>query len=479
MNIALNISARQAQSLAMTAEVIQSIKLLQCSHEELWSYLREQAERNPLLSVSDRRTASSATGREGASRAGATRDGLRGRVSGGAAAPGGEKPDVGAYIPARQTLQDHLLGQMGPAFSDPADRMIAVEIIGSLDDDGYLRRRLDLIADALGTPVERTEAVLQEIRKMDPAGVGARDLAECLAAQLAERDMLSEPMAHLLENLPALAAFDYARLMTVCGVDSDEILAMAETLRQLDPRPGSRFDADPVLPALPDVSVRILQDGTTVTELNTALLPRVLVDRQYYSEVRAGCRKAEETRFVTDCMRDANWLVKNVDLRARTILKVVTEVAARQKDFLLHGVEYLKPLNLKDVADAVGIHQSTVCRAIANKFVMTDRGMFELKYFFSNAIPSTGEGDGHAPETVRQTIRQMIGAESADSVLSDDALVKALKTKGIDIARRTVAKYREGMNIPSSLHRRRRLSATQATRTDKPEKVKEGAIEAA
>ena len=482
MNLRFVPQNRQVQSQTITAQVIQSIKLLQCSHVELEAFISEEAERNPLIELSGPagRSSVSLPQPDGSDRhAGAdegsaawkgpeqvfhgkgTASGPTGSSSwqGGGSGQFGSHPDLEAYVAAGTTLSDHLHRQLGTAFQDPADLMVATEIIGSLDDDGYLRRDAVLIADALSTTESRVEAVLEKVQRMDPAGIGARDLSECLRLQLEDRDRLTPAMSRLLDHLPLLAEYDYRKLAGICGVDVDEVLAMAREIRVLDPRPGLRFDCQPVVPALPEVLVELQDDGTFVTELNARLLPRVLVNRQYYSEIRSRCRGGDETRFVTDCIKTANWLVRNLDQRAQTILKVATEVVARQRDFLLLGVEHLKPLNLKDVADAVGIHQSTVCRAISSKYMMTNRGMFELKFFFANSVSATDGNESLSADTVRHRIRQLISSEAADEILSDDAIVKELRDGGVDIARRTVAKYREGMHIPSSLQRRRQKRA--------------------
>jgi RNA polymerase sigma-54 factor len=350
------------------------------------------------------------------------------------------------------------------ALRSPADLTIAAEIIESLDDDGYLRRDIGMIADALNTSEAHTEAVLGKIQKMDPVGVAARNLPECLRLQLEDERRLTPAMATLLDNLPLLANYEYRQLAVICGVEVDDILAMAKEIKDLDPRPGRRFDCGPIMPALPDVTVELRDDGTFVTELNTNLLPRVLVNREYYSEVKAKCRGTSDVKFVVDCIKSANWLVRSLDQRAQTILKVATEIVARQRDFLLHGVEHLKPLNLKQVADTVGIHQSTVCRAISNKYMMTNRGLYELRFFFANSVAAADGGESLSADSVRHKIRQMIASETAATVLSDDAIVKELRGSGVDIARRTVAKYREGMNIASSCQRRRQKYAGKETR---------------
>ncbi|WP_161555902.1 RNA polymerase factor sigma-54 [Mangrovicoccus ximenensis] len=363
------------------------------------------------------------------------------------------------YLAGEVSLRDALLQQAAMAFRAPADIAIATDIIDSLDEAGYLTRKTKMIARRLACTPERVEDVLAVIQGFEPAGIGARSLSECLAIQLRERNRYDPAMACLLDNLPLLAKYDLKKLAKLCGVDMEDITAMAAEIRELDPRPGRRFDTAPVPPALPDVLVRRGRDGSWRVELNSELLPRVLVNRQYYSEITAGKLGAEDKLFVVDCMRDATWLARNVDQRAQTILKVSTEIVAQQQAFLDRGVEHLRPLNLADVAEKVGVHVSTVCRAISGKYLMTDRGLFELKFFFSNSVGATEGEEESSSETVRHRIQAMVAAETAATVLSDEAIVQELRKGGIDIARRTVAKYRDILSIPSSLQRRRMKKA--------------------
>jgi RNA polymerase sigma-54 factor len=373
--------------------------------------------------------------------------------------------DVGDLVSADVSFIDHLRSQVALSFSRAADRAVAAEIVASLDEDGYLRRDVGDIADTLGTDTRRVDAVLRKMQTFDPAGVAARSLAECLRLQLEDRGQLSPAMQKLLDHLPLLAGFRLKELARICGVEVETVIAMAGHIRALDPRPGRRFDHAPTPPALPDVLVDVRPDGTCTVELNTELLPRVLVDRRYYAQVTSGRLGQQERVFVTDCMRNANWLVRNMEQRARTILRVATAITARQCEFLRWGIEHLRPLSLKDIARELGIHESTVCRAAANKYMMTNRGMFELGFFFTNAITATDGQETFSAESIRHRIRQLIREESAADVLSDDHIVGVLRAEGVDIARRTVAKYRDGMNIPSSARRRRQKQAAGAMAT--------------
>ena len=277
--------------------------------------------------------------------------------------------------------------------------------------------------------------------------------------KLIDRNRYDPAMARLIENIDLLARHDYAGLRSLCGVDDEDLAEMIAELRALDPKPGSAFGATLIQPVVPDVLVRPARDGGWSVELNSDTLPRVLVNQTYYATVSRQARGEGEKSFLTDCLQTANWLAKSLDQRARTILKVSSEIVRQQDAFLAKGVEHLRPLNLRTIADAISMHESTVSRVTSNKYMATPRGIFELKYFFSASIPASGGGDAHSAEAVRHRIKALIDAESPDAVLSDDTIVKVLQDDGIDIARRTVAKYRESLRIPSSVQRRREKRA--------------------
>ena len=337
-----------------------------------------------------------------------------------------------------------------------ADRLIARHLIDNLTDAGYLGVPLDAIADQLGAELADVEAVLLRVQGCDPSGVFARDLRECLAIQLRERDRLDPIMARLLDHLELLANHDLPALMRAVGCDREDIADMLAELRTLDPKPARAFDGATVEAVVPDVFVRQGPAGDWQIELNADILPRVLVNRVYYASVTRKARDAAEKSFLTDCLQTANWLTKSLDQRAQTILKVAAEIVRQQDGFLIHGIAYLKPMTLKMVAEAIEMHESTVSRVTANKYLATPRGLLEMKYFFTTAISASDGGDSHSAEAVRHRIRQLIDAEPVSDVLSDDTIAAVLKREqGIDVARRTVAKYREGMNIPSSVIRRR------------------------
>ena len=496
MALAPRIQARQSQQLAMTPQLQQAIKLLRLSNIELAAFVEEQLEKNPLL---ERGTGEENRRGEGAAEkeaidygevsldapgraasdmdaptdaldpdAAPARDTLQpadvgGSVDWNQAGPGGSFAatadfDAAANTAEVPTLSDHLRAQLGLAGLGKADRAVADALIGWVDAAGYLRESASELAEKLGTDAARIEGVLGVLRGLEPAGVFARDLAHCLSLQLADQDALDAPMQALVANLPLLARHELAKLKRLCGVSRDELSARIERLRRLDPKPGARFASDAAATIAPDVFVRETPDGGWAVELNSATLPRVLVNHRYAREIAsAGAGDAGAREFVSECRDNASWLVKSLDQRAKTILKVSTEIVRHQDEFFLHGVDRLRPLKLAQIADAIGMNESTVSRVTTNKFMATPRGTFELKYFFTTAIAASGSGEGVSAEAVRHKIQILISEERADSVLSDDAIVARLRDQGVTLARRTVAKYRDQMGVPSSSVRRRKL----------------------
>ena len=501
MALAQRLELRQGQSLVMTPQLQQAIKLLQLSNLELSEYVEGELVSNPLLEreeaeagdaeqpadarqdddadaepldkaladgefgAQDRLQNDLDAGRddvythESASEkqlpaAGASTAGLNdwSRVG-----PGGRldgEDDLEGSLCAVATLKDHLEAQLSIAALSQERRLIAVALIEAVDEAGYLRADLAEVAGRLGTAGEECEAVLALLQSFEPAGVFARDLAECLALQLKERDRLDPAMQTLLTRLDLVARRDLAGLAALCGLETSDIADMISEIRALTPKPGHAFGSEPVQPVIPDVHVREGVDGTWHVELNSDTLPRVLVNERYYAQVSAAARSREEKTYIAECLNNANWLKKSLDQRARTILKVAGEIVRQQDSFLTSGVRHLRPLNLKTIADAIGMHESTVSRVTSNKYMATPRGVFELKYFFTAAIQAVNGGEAHSAEAVRDRIRELVGNEH-DDVLSDDRIVTLLGADGVNIARRTVAKYREALRIPSSVERRR------------------------
>lgn len=356
------------------------------------------------------------------------------------------------------TLRDHLVGQLNVDIQDPADRIIGLYLIELLDGAGRLAGDCEEVAERLGCDPDRVEAVLAQMQRLDPSGIFARDLKECFEIQLREKNRLDPAMQTLLENLHLFEKHDRAAILKVCHVDAEDFQEMMADLRSLNPRPASLFDHELAQPITPDVLMRPHADGGWQIELNTETLPRVLVNRQYYSHISRGTRNKKDQEYIADQLNSANWLVKALHQRASTILKVASEIVRQQDAFFVHGVSHMRPLILRDVAEVISVHESTVSRVTSNKYMASPRGIYELKYFFSASLSSADGGMAHSAEAVRFRIKALCDAESADTVLSDDDIAARLREDGIEIARRTVAKYREAINIPSSIRRRRMKS---------------------
>jgi RNA polymerase sigma-54 factor len=490
---------KQGQSLVMTPQLQQAIKLLQMSNLELQTFVESELEKNPLLERDEKREAQGPGGEtEERDVASAMKDGasVEERLAtldtdldnvyqgesradaanrGAAAAPADSgwaslKPsravsldqdelDIGATLSREKTLSEHLTEQLMLAIADPADRLIGQNLIGMVNEAGYLTSDPAQVAEMLGTSAAHVERVLGVLQGFDPAGVFARDLKECLMLQLRELNRLDPAMQILLDHLDLVAKRDFAGLKSLCKLDADDIRDMIAELRRLNPKPGHVFGAEPVQPVVPDVSVRPAPDGSWLVELNNDTLPRVLVNNRYMVQVSRGPMRDADKTYLTECHANATWLVRSLDQRAKTILKVAREIIRQQDAFLVNGVQHLRPLNLKTVAEAIEMHESTVSRVTSNKYMATPRGIFELKYFFTTAIGGAQGGEAHSAESVRHRLREMIERETGANILSDDALVDMLKAEGVDIARRTVAKYRESLGIPSSVQRRREKNA--------------------
>ncbi len=517
MALSQKLQLRQSQALVMTPQLMQAIKLLQLSNLDLVAYVEAELERNPLLEriedpegarSSDETSAVQAAPEsegEGAPAEGDTAradewlggelETSRGAIENqmdanlenvfpedsgepvhrasppetpgysewaGVGAGGRDDADYNleAFVSAEITLADHLSRQLNLAITDPVRRMIGQHLVDLVDEAGYVRGDLGAVAEKLGAPMAEIEKVLSTLQEFDPPGVCARDLAECLAIQLKDRDRYDPAMASLIANLDLLAKRDLAALKRVCDVDEEDLAEMVGEIRMLNPKPGLVFGQGVVQPIVPDVFVRAAPDGSWTVELNADTLPRVLVSQTYYATVSKTAKSEKERAFLTECLQTANWLTRSLDQRAKTIMKVSTEIVRQQDAFLAYGVQHLRPLNLRTVADAISMHESTVSRVTSNKYMATPRGIFELKYFFSPSIPATGTGEAHSAEAVRHRIKELIEAETPQTVLSDDSIVQRLKEAGVDIARRTVAKYREAMHIPSSVQRRREKQAS-------------------
>ncbi|MEG3616836.1 RNA polymerase factor sigma-54 [Magnetovibrio sp. PR-2] len=520
MVLSPRLDLRQSQSLVMTPQLQQAIKLLQLTNIELTAYVEQELEQNPLLEraepgqgeagevrdegvnevasdalpdneVVQQQTADTAETLTRSSETGENIDGgqsmdtevdndwssdtpgdaaiqpapdaggdsYTSSNSGGSTSYGEDLPGIEQTLADEESMREHLLGELGFLVVTPMDKLIGAHLIDMLDEAGYVQGSLDELCDRLGCEIEDVDAVLGVLQTVEPAGMFARDLAECLALQLKEQGRLDPIMQTFLDNLDLLAKRDLKGLMKVCSVDEEDIQDMVVEIRALDPRPGRAFNHDVAQPVIPDVLMRPGPDGGWIVELNTETLPRVLVNNTYYAEITKNTKSADDKRYIQDCLQTANWLVKSLHQRATTIMKVASELVRQQDGFFRHGVSALKPLVLRDIADVIEMHESTVSRVTSNKYIATPRGIFELKYFFTSSVGGSGGGDGHSSEAVRQRIKDLVDAEDPKKVLSDDKIVTLLKAEGMEVARRTVAKYRDSLGIPSSVQRRREKSS--------------------
>jgi RNA polymerase sigma-54 factor len=515
MALVPRLDLRQVQSLVMTPQLQQAIKLLQMSSLELVQYVEQELEQNPLLErensdgTSDRdetptQPDSEASGADGEApdMAGGLDDGppqqdsvelvgndsialdhdagldadyenvwsgdtpsdspqateadtLHWQVQG----AGGfdlDDPDL-ENAPAEEILlRDHLIGQVNVDFDDPVERMIAVYMVDLLDESGYLIANLNDVAETLGCLSTTVEQVLEKVQQFDPPGIFARNLSECIALQLKDKDRYDPAMQALVENLELLGKREFKALRKLCGVDTEDIAEMVEEIKALNPKPALAFDHTVAQAVTPDVTVRRRAGGGWFVEVNSDSLPQVLVNNRYYSEINKQAMRQEDKEYIADCYQSANWLVRALHQRAQTILRVSTEIVRHQEAFLEKGVQYLKPLVLRDIGKTLDVHESTVSRVTTNKYMATPRGIFELKYFFTFAVGESLDGsDAPSAEAIRYRIKALIEAESLENVLSDDKIVSILRNDGLDVARRTIAKYRESMHIPSSVQRRR------------------------
>ena len=521
MALVPRLDLRQVQSLVMTPQLQQAIKLLQMSSLELNQYVEQEVEQNPLL---DRENTDGPSEQEASPDDKSTADtpsddnfegsgDTTGSLDEGPATPdsvdlvgsenltldhdagldadyenvwSGDTPSdtpqttdadtlhwqvqgAGGFdhddpnlenAPAGEIiLRDHLIGQINVDILDPVDKMIAVYLVDLLDETGYLHADLFEVSQTLGCDMNTVERIIARVQQLDPPGIFARNLSECLALQLKDRNRYDPAMQALVENLDLLAKREFKTLRRLCGVDSEDIAEMVEEIKALNPKPALAFDHMVAQAVTPDVTVRRKAGGGWIVEVNSNALPQVLLNNRYFTEISQQATRQHDKEYIAECYQTANWLVRALHQRAQTILKVTTEIVRHQEEFLNKGVQYLKPLVLRDIAKALDIHESTVSRVTTNKYVTTPRGIFELKYFFTFAVGASLDGsEAPSAEAIRYRIKALIDAESLKNVLSDDKIVTILHDNGLDVARRTIAKYRKSMHIPSSVQRRREKS---------------------
>ncbi len=513
MSLAPRLDLRQSQSLVMTPQLQQAIKLLALSSLEIEAFVAEAIEKNPLLETGSSEPSEQQTGGGDAgaghdadlpssqsgerssddilnggdmaaseamdvdytaetfhhdsasdSVTGSGADGMLGLSGAGMSAGGNsagadfsDGPDFDSFAAADISLRDHLLAQAGASLSG-TQLFLVQQLIDQIEPTGYLGADLLATAHRLGVTMAQMEAALDSLQSYDPTGVGARDLAECIALQAKEADRYDPCMAKLIDNLDLVARGSFDQLRRICRVDEEDLHDMLIELRSYDPKPGSHFGEENAQAVTPDIfltaNVSGQGEGTMWSiELNSANLPRLLINNNYAAQLGINGADKATKEWLNDCLADANWLIRAMDQRQRTIIKVAAEIVKQQDGFFRGGIAHLRPLTLRQVAEAIEMHESTVSRVTSNKYLYCDRGLFDLKFFFSSGVASA-DGEGASAEAVKSHIKILIDGEGT-KILSDDTLVLLLKERGFDLARRTVAKYREAIGIGSSVQRRR------------------------
>lgn len=490
MHLSHSMDVRQTQNLVMTPQLQQAIKLLQMSSIELQDFVHEELEKNPLLEIDHREQATQEikyeqdksmqasdrtmqddsrqrtsdtfdTGLENiyadearADTYAPTANTMIGVGSGGGSSFESSDIDYENIVSNTITLRDHIISQIGIIPCSPLVEAVTLHLVDYIDDAGYLRIEAEQLIHNLNITEEVLEDAIGILHELEPPGVGARTLAECLEIQLRDKEIYTPPMQMLVQNLDLLGKHEISRLAQLCHVSQDTLLKMVHTLRRLDPKPGARFTHVQMQTLVPDVFVRRNHLGGWSLELNTDSLPKLLINKKYTAYVK-NTKEREAKLFLQECQHSASWLLRSLDQRAKTIIKVATEIVRQQDEFFEYGITRLKPMNLKAIAEKIEMHESTVSRVTSNKYISTERGVFELKFFFTAAISSMDGESNYSSEAVRHQIRSLIDDEEANAILSDDKIMELLRLRGVDVARRTVAKYREAMNIPSSVQRRR------------------------
>jgi RNA polymerase sigma-54 factor len=465
VRLSYGLSLEQTQKLIMTPELRQAIAILQLSALELSTYVDQQLLENPLLETMEESPEhgvenSSDEGKEEKNTLDSENNwdmdweeyfqNQEERISREYDPDAAQTRKLEPFISAAPTLQEHLLEQLHvQKFS--CSLQLAEYIVGNLDDNGYLTVTLEEIAKEQNVPLEKVEKALSIVQSLDPLGVGARNLEECLKLQLPLLPDCPPELAAFLEYLEDLAAGRLQRIATHLKISLARVQELADIVRTLDPKPGRRFSgAGGIRYIVPDVIIEEIE-GEFIILVNDITVPRLGIN-QTYRKALSQNNESETRKFVEQKLNAAAWLIRSIEQRRMTLYKVANAIVQRQEDFLRRGIRYLKPLTLKDIAEDVGVHESTVSRATANKYVQTPRGIFEFKFFFASSL---GNDQGITTEGIKQALKDLIAGENPKSPYSDQKLSELLKEKGMEISRRTVAKYRDELGIPSTALRKR------------------------
>lgn len=469
MALQQGLQQRQTQNMAMTAQLQQSLKMLQMSSTDLSDIISNELDNNPLLAVDNGESSeviSSSTDKSnndltelGGNRDNFDNESLDYKNNWDDIGKGGDHKfennseyDLEDVISDEKDLRTHLIEQFYIDVADEQERHIGLILMDHLDDAGYFNGDLEDISINLGCVQSEVEKVLGKLQQLEPSGIFARTLAECLQIQLEEKNRLDPIMFIMLQNLELLGMRKFDILQDLCGVDEEELEEMILEIRALNPKPALGFVRKELTPGQPDLFVRKNDSGEYVVELNNAALPKLLVNKKYYQEISGSLKNKDDKKYVKGNLNSANFLIKALDQRANTMLKTAAAIVKFQQEFFEYGIKYLKPLTLAQIAEEIGMHESTISRVTSNKFMITPRGAFEMKYFFKSGVSNSG---GEVASTsVKEVIKDIIKNEDREKPLSDDGITAVLKQKGMNISRRTVMKYREAMGIPSSYERK-------------------------
>ncbi len=361
------------------------------------------------------------------------------------------------------SLKEYLTNQIRLSF-EKKDQSLAISLIDYLHPSGWLIHQVEEIAEELRKPLEYIEEIIQKLQCLEPVGIFAKNLSECLKIQLQEKGILNNKYQILIDNLSLITKGKIKTLMKMCEIENDKIIQMVNVIKTLNPKPAENFNNEPLRISEPDIIVTKTNKGWKI-DLNRSTLPTIDLDEDYISEICNLNLGVDDNDFTANKIGEAKWLQKAVDQRNKTILKVSSVILQKQIGFFKHGFSHMKPLILKDIADAIGMHESTVSRVTNSKLILTDWGLLSLKEFFSASIPSSEESDKHAASAVREALKKLISSEISNKPLSDEKIADVLSAQGIDVARRTVAKYRDMLNIPSSAERKRRSKLSKLLST--------------
>ena len=492
MALTPKIEIKQSQSLLMTPQLRQAIRLLQMNNLELNELVSEEINTNPLLESEEDRlnqapdetlpTIDTPQGTDikteeippsndidydnefdddfGSDRAGYDdipteadwKDYHQQKIS-------NSDEDFDFFeqkLSAQKSLYSFLEEQISQKFTTPKERLIASRMMEFLDGAGYFRGNLTEISAKLNMPRTALQKILTSLQSCEPSGIFATSVAECLKIQLQDKDRYDPYMAFLLDHLDLVAEKKYKELKKAGGFSDEDLADMLREIKSLNPKPAADYDFDLTSYIIPDVFVRTNKYGEYLIELNSKSLPRILINQDYYREIKSyGSKDKSAQKYLKEKLSSANFLIKALHQRATTILRVSEEIVRFQRDFFEKGIDYLKPMLLRDVAERLEMHESTVSRVTNQKYMHTPRGLFELKYFFSSAAASYTGDENTSVTAIKHKIKQFIEEEKPQQILSDDMIVELLARQGIKIARRTVAKYREGMKIPTSAQRKK------------------------